>query len=105
MKFTGEIIAAPRKGNLRRSRYERLRDRGMLDVSEMAALLGPCMRTIYVWHRQGRLCPQKCNDWGAYLYEPPETESPLLCSDRKYRRGKSEGPNVHSANIEVQYEA
>ena len=105
MKFTGEIIAALRKGNNLRSRYERLRERGMLDVSEMAALLGTCMRTIYVWHRQGRLRPHKYNDSGAYLYEPPETESPLLCSDRKYRRGKCAGPNVHSNDIEVQYEA
>lgn len=105
MKFTGEIIAALRKGNNLRSRYERLRDRGMLDVNEMAALLGTCMRTIYVWHRQGRLRPHKYNDSGAYLYEPPETESPLLCSDRKYRRGKCAGPNVHSDDIEVQYEA
>jgi hypothetical protein len=105
MKFTGEIIAALRRGNNLRSRYERLRERGMLDVSEMAALLGTCMRTIYVWHRQGRLRPHKYNDSGAYLYEPPETESPLLCSDRKYRRGKCAGPNVHSNDIEVQYEA
>ena len=40
MKFTGQIIGALRKGNHLKSRYERLRERGMLDVLEMAALLG-----------------------------------------------------------------
>jgi DNA invertase Pin-like site-specific DNA recombinase len=105
MKFTGQIIGALRKGNHLKSRYERLRERGMLDVLEMAALLGASMRTIYVWHRQGRLRPHRYNDSGAYLYEAPEAGSPLLHSDRKYRRGKNTGTLVHSTNNEVQYEA
>jgi DNA invertase Pin-like site-specific DNA recombinase len=105
MKFTGQIIGALRKGNHLKSRYERLRERGMLDVLEMAALLGTSMRTIYVWHRQGRLRPHRYNDSGAYLYEAPEAGSPLLHSDRKYRRGKKTGTLVHSTNDEVQYEA
>jgi len=105
MKFTGQIIGALRKGNHLKSRYERLRERGMLDVLEMAALLGTSMRTIYVWHRQGRLRPHRYNDSGAYLYEVPEAGSPLLHSDRKYRRGKNTGTLVHSTNNEVQYEA
>jgi DNA invertase Pin-like site-specific DNA recombinase len=105
MKFTGQIIGALRKGNHLKSRYERLRERGMLDVLEMAALLGTSMRTIYVWHRQGRLRPHRYNDSGAYLYEAPEAGSPLLHSDRKYRRGKNTGTLVHSTNNEVQYEA
>lgn len=105
MKFTGQIISALRRGNGLKSRYERLRERGMLDATEMATLLGTCMRTIYVWHRQGQLRPHKYNDSGAYLYERPEPGSALLCPDRKYRRGKYGGTNVHSANVEVQYEA
>ena len=105
MKFTGQIIGALRKGNHLKSRYERLRERGMLDVLEMAALLGTSMRTIYLWHRQGRLRPHRYNDSGAYLYEVPEAGSPLLHSDRKYRRGKNTGTLVHSTNNEVQYEA
>jgi predicted site-specific integrase-resolvase len=67
----------------------------MLDVTEMAALLGTCMRTIYIWHREGKLRPHRYNDSGAYLYEPPEIDSPLLTSDRKYRRGKCVTENVH----------
>jgi predicted site-specific integrase-resolvase len=44
----------------------------MLDVTEMAALLGTSMRTVYIWHRQGRLKPHRYNDSGAYLYEYPK---------------------------------
>jgi predicted site-specific integrase-resolvase len=77
----------------------------MLDVNEMAALLGTSMRTIYIWHRQGRLQPHRYNDSGAYLYEAPEANSPLRSQDRKYRRGKSENQLLHSTNNEVQYEA
>ena len=105
MKFTGQIIGALRKTNHLKSRYERLRERSMLDVSEMAALLGTSMRTIYIWHRQGRLRPHRYNDSGAYLYEPPDEESPLLLPDRKYRRGKTADRLIHSTNNEVQYEA
>jgi hypothetical protein len=105
MKFTGQIIGALRKGNHLKSRYERLRERGMLDVTEMAALLGTSMRTIYIWHRQGQLQPHRYNDSGAYLYEPPDANSPLRSQDRKYRRGKSANQLVHPTNNEVQYEA
>jgi hypothetical protein len=105
MKFTGQIIAALRKGNSLKSRYKRLRERGMLDVTQMAALLGTSMRTIYIWHRQGRLHPHRYNDSGAYLYEIPESDSPLLQPDRKYRRGKPADRLLHSTNNEVQYEA
>jgi predicted site-specific integrase-resolvase len=34
----------------------------MLDVAAMAALLGTSMRTIYIWHRQGRLQPHHYKD-------------------------------------------
>jgi hypothetical protein len=90
MKVTGQIIAALRKRNLLKSRYERLRERGMLDAPEMAALLGTSMRTIYIWHRHGQLQPHRYNDSGAYLYEAPEADSPLRSPDRKYRRRNSE---------------
>jgi len=95
LKFTGQIIQALRKTNHLKSRYQRLRERGMLDAAQMAALLGTCMRTIYVWHREGKLHPHRYNDSGAYLYEPPESDSQMLNADRKYRRGKYAAANVH----------
>lgn len=91
MKFTGQIIAALRKWNHLKSRYQRLRERGMLDVYEMAKLLGTSVRTVYIWHRKGGvLQPHRYNDGGAFLYEPPGQNSPLLQADRKYRRGPSQ---------------
>jgi hypothetical protein len=61
----------------------------MLDVPEMAALLGISMQTIYIWHRQERLRPRRYNHSGAYLSETPEADFPLFQPDRKYRRGRS----------------
>jgi len=95
LKFTGQIIQALRKTNHLKSRYQRLREHGMLDAAQMAELLGTCMRTIYVWHREGKLHPHRYNDSGAYLYEPPESDSQMLNTDRKYRRGKYATANVH----------
>jgi DNA invertase Pin-like site-specific DNA recombinase len=104
MKFTGQIIRGLRVGNHLKSRYQRLRERGMLDVYEMADMLGTSIRTVYVWHRKGGvLRPHKYNDGGAYLYEPPEPDSPLLQPDRRYRRGRFQ-INLQSQKNEVQYE-
>jgi DNA-binding transcriptional MerR regulator len=72
----------------------------MLDVTEMAALLGTSMRTVYIWHRQGQLKPHRYNDSGAYLYEVPEADSPLRSQHRK-----SANQLVHPTNNEVPYEA
>src|ERR1700744_5656091 len=77
----------------------------MLDVTEMAALLGTSMRTIFIWHWQGQLKPHRYNDFGAYLYEVPETDSPLRNQHREYQREKSANQLVHATNNEVQYEA
>lgn len=102
LKFTGQIIRALRKWNHIKGRYQRLRERGMLDVYQMAELLGTNIRTIYVWHRKGGILrPHKYND-EAYLYEPPAPGSPLLDPHRKYRRGKYH-INLQSRENEVQY--
>ena len=106
MKFTGQIIGALRKGNNLKSRYERLRERGMLDVNEMAALLGTCMRTIYIWHRAR----------ADFAHTNTMTREPISTSLRKQTlRCSALIANIAEANaqdqmytrtnIEVQYEA
>ena len=89
LPFSATIIAALRKRHNRTSRYDRLREAGMLDAAEMAQLLGTCTRTIYIWHKYERLRGHLYNNEGAYLYERPGTGSPLEDRDRPYRHGKS----------------
>jgi len=87
--FSAPIVAALRKRHNLKSRYDRLREAGMLEASEMADLLGTCTRTIYLWHKNGTLRGHLYNNEGAYLYERPGVGSVLEDPKRRYRHDKS----------------
>lgn len=62
-------------GNIRRSRglkprYQRLRERGMLTLDEIAATLGVCSSTVKRWRHAGLLKGRAYSDKHQYLYEP-----------------------------------
>src|SRR5258708_25394684 len=59
-----------------RSRYDRLRDRGMLPTEEAAARLGVHVATLLSWAKHGIITRHAFNDH-AYLYEIPEQNRPL----------------------------
>ena len=62
-----------------RTRFDRLRDRGLLTLDEMAERLGICKATVKRWRRRGRLKGIKLDDMGQYLYEDPgEKSSPRI---------------------------
>lgn len=88
LPFSGRIVQALCKRHNIRSRYARLREAGMLDVNEMARLVGTNARTIYVWHERAIIRGHRYTDRGAHLYEPPAPDSPLKDPNRRYRRGK-----------------
>jgi len=58
-----------------RSRYDRLRDRGMLTNAEITARLGICESTVKRWVRHG-LIARHAYSGQAYLYEPPGSNLP-----------------------------
>jgi len=91
LPFSATIIAALRKRQNLKSRYDRLREAGMLDAAEMAQLMGTCTRTIYIWHKTGKLRGHLYNNEGAYLYERPGVGSALEDPDRRYRHRKPRG--------------
>jgi DNA invertase Pin-like site-specific DNA recombinase len=64
-----------------RSRYDRLRDRGMLTKKEMAARLGIHEDTVVRWTEYGILMRHAYNGH-AYLYEDPGTNAPIKHSSR-----------------------
>jgi hypothetical protein len=88
LRFSATIIAALRKRHNLKSRYARLRGAGILDAAELAQLLGTCTRTIYIWHKNGKLRGHLYNNEGAYLYELPGIGSALEDPNRRYRHGK-----------------
>lgn len=59
-----------------RSRYDRLRDRGMLTKAECAARLGICESTLNRWVRHG-LVARHAYSGQAYLYEAPGPNPPI----------------------------
>ena len=59
-----------------RSRYDRLRQRGMLNKKEMADLLGVHEQTVDRWAEHGLVKAHFYNDHGWQLYEPPGPNTP-----------------------------
>ncbi|WP_405542603.1 recombinase family protein [Streptomyces phaeochromogenes] len=60
------------------SRFDRLRDRGLLTAHELASLLGVSVPTVWKWHRAGLLEGEKYNDKNACLYPHPGPNPPRV---------------------------
>lgn len=64
-----------------RSRYDRLRDRGMLTMKEMTAKLGVHELTLVAWAKHG-IVSRLAYNGHAYLYEAPGPNPPIKHSSR-----------------------
>ena len=91
---TGKPFHARRVAALRRSyglktRYRRLRDRGLLSVAEMATLLDVSTSTVKKWRQHGLLRAHPYNDKNECLYEPPDDDPPTKQQGRKLSKRRS----------------
>ena len=68
-KFTRVIIGNLRRNNNLKSRYERLREKGLLTVEEMAETLNVSTCTVKIWRQYGLLKSYSYNDKGERLFE------------------------------------
>jgi len=102
--FTAELIQGIRQRYGLKTRYDRLRDAGLLTRSEVRKLFSISTVTIYVWHRLGLL--KSCSyDGRGYLFERPAADSPLYNRGKTFRRPR-QNPEVDLIpTMEVQYEA
>ena len=89
-------------------RYERLRNRGMLTLSELAEQFGVCRATVKSWNQAGFLRSHLYSDRNDCLFEPMGDDAPekgkhkgLMVSLRQKRRSRKITPQHHD---EVQYE-
>jgi hypothetical protein len=57
-----------------KSRYDRLREKGLYTADEMAAELGVTRQTVAIWYRHGLLKGYEYNHRGERLYEMPPQE-------------------------------
>lgn len=92
-----------------RPRFDRLRDRGMLTLSELSERLNLAPATVKSWNQAGFLKSHLYNDRNECLFEPPGDDAPvrgkhkgLIAALHKMRRARKLTPKDHN---EVQYEA
>jgi len=105
LPFHAIMVQRIRRDYELKTRYDRLREAGMLTLEEIAGLLGISTRTVKTWRRHGLLRAHAYNDKNEYLYEhlgddPPAKKQGSKLSKR--RRFPEVAPNPTK---EVQYEA
>ena len=66
-----------------RSREQRLRDAGMLTLTQMAGRLGVPAKTVKIWYHAGLITGHPYNDKGQCLYPPPGPNPPARAQGRK----------------------
>ena len=102
--FNPMLVKVVRDNYALKSRYERLRDRGLLTVHETAARLGVSAHTVHRWRKAGLLRGHAYNDRPDYLFEipnPPPTKQPR----RELSKRRRFPELARQPDNEVQYEA
>ena len=74
--FHALMVRNIRDQYLLRSREQRLRDTGLIGLSEMAVLLGVSTATVKAWQHAGLVSGQRYNDKHEMLYHPPGPTPP-----------------------------
>ena len=105
-KFNAQIIAKLRRSHRLKSRYQRLREKGLLTQSEISKVLGVCACTVRIWRSHGLLKGTCYNDKGGRLYElPPEEKLPMKSQGQKFSERRTYPKVTTQAANEVQHEA
>jgi hypothetical protein len=87
-RFHGPMIARIVKDHRLKTRWQRLREKGMLTLDEMAERMDMCTDQVKVWRAAGLLRAHLWNDKGEYLYEdpgpnPPQKNKGVKLSERR----------------------
>ena len=105
LPFHAFMVQRLRRDYQIKTRYNRLREDGMLTLDEIADLLGVSTKTVKIWRRRGLLLAHAYNDKNECLYEPPGDDPPVKKQGSrlsKRRRFPQVAPNPTK---EVQCEA
>jgi len=84
--FHSAVVGKLRRAYGLRSRYERLRNAGMLTAEEIAQQLDIAVASVKVWRRAGRLKAHATNGKGDYLYEPLGENPPVKYAWQKTQK-------------------
>ena len=88
-----------------KTRWERLRERGMLSLDEMRRRLDICTDQVKAWRAAGLLRAHLCNDKNEYLYEDPGSHPPRKGKGVRLSRKGRVNENTSDHPSEVQCEA
>jgi DNA invertase Pin-like site-specific DNA recombinase len=94
--FHSRLVAGIRRRYGLRTRYERLRQKGLLDLQEMAGLLGVHPDTVKKWRAAGLLEAFALNDKNEYLYQPPGENRPQKFKRKGLSRNRQPENRVES---------
>lgn len=86
------MVARIREAYDLKTRYTRLRSRGLLDEREIAKRLDVKPSTIKVWRRAGLLVAHRYDDKGQCLFERPGADAPMKYKHQHKSRGRSAAP-------------
>jgi hypothetical protein len=103
--FHGRMVTRIAKDHGLKTRWERLRETGMLTLDEMGRRLGICTDQVKAWRAAGLLRAQLCNDKGEYLYEDPGPNPPRKGKGVRLSRKGLVNENISDHPCEVQCEA
>jgi hypothetical protein len=103
--FHGPMIARIAKDHRLKTRWQRLRERGMLTLDEMSQRLGICTDQVKAWRAAGLLRAHLCNDKNEYLYEDPGPNPPRKGKGVRLSRKGLVNENTPHHPSEVQCEA
>ena len=101
--FCSRIVSRLRREHGLTSRYDRLREAGMLTLDEMATRLRVAKCTVRIWQRNGLLRAHAANGKKVCLFEPPGEDSPIKRQGRKLSERRRLGDFAPDRTEEVQY--
>lgn len=99
------MIAQIRRKHQLKSRYDRLREKGLLTLEEMADRLKLTPVHVRIWRDHGLLRAFPVSDKNLFLYEDPGPDPPRKAQGTKLSERRRFPENVTHGLQEVHYEA
>jgi hypothetical protein len=103
--FSARIVQGIRRKYNLKSRYQRLREAGLLTLQETADMLGVHHKTIKTWRDHGLLLAVSFNDKNECLYPNPGANAPVKQQGTKLSERRLPPEVLPNRTEEVQCEA
>jgi DNA invertase Pin-like site-specific DNA recombinase len=103
--FNSRLVARLRRDYHLKTRYDRLREKGLLTLDEMSQRLGITRHCVVAWRNHGLLRGYPVNDRDDWLYEDPGPTPPRKAQGVRLSKRRRFPENTVHGSQEVQCEA